>query len=98
MFGVPVAAVLLCMSEDEGTITVGLLLFASWIAYIWISVSLHTFKFLQFQPLSVQYRMFQALCQEKKRRDEYENLLLLQKIEELHSAVANAQSQDKTSS
>ena len=42
--------------------------------------------------------MFQALCQEKKRRDEYENLMLLQKIEELHSAVASAQSQDKTSS
>lgn len=77
---------------------VGVLLFAIWIAYIWIAVSLWTFKFLQFQTIPTQYRMFQALCQEKKRRDEYENLLLLQKIEELHSAVANAQSQDKTSS
>lgn len=94
--GAPLMAIAFC--TNEATMTFGIIATAVWFVYACSWFWLWVFRFLQFQSIPTQFRMFQALCQEKKRRDEYENLMLLQKIEELHSAVASAQSRDKTSS
>ena len=94
--GAPLMAIAFC--TNEATMTLGIVATAVWFVYACSRLWLWVFRFLQFQSIPTQFRMFQALCQEKKRRDEYENLMLLQKIEELHSAVASAQSQTKTSS
>jgi hypothetical protein len=77
---------------------IGIPILAIWLTAVLVWFATKSLWFIGMASFSEQYFIFKALCEEKKRKEEFENSLLLQKIEELNSLVSNAASSHNTSS
>lgn len=79
-------------------IPLGILFLAMW--FIQASYMMLTAMswFISLPTFSEQLTFVKAVCEEKKRREDFENSLLEQQLQALNSAVANAASNQPTSS
>lgn len=78
--------------------TIGMLMVLIWFVRACYMIATHLSWFAGLPTFDEQLTFVKAVCEEKKRREDFENSLLEQQLQALNSAVANAASNQPTSS
>ena len=79
-------------------VNIGMAMLAIWFVQTAWKLIFGGLWFIGMPTIQEQITYAKAVCEEKKRREDFENSLLEQQMQELNSAVANVASSQHTSS
>lgn len=97
-YGLLVSGFICMCSSSDAMMIMGMLMVLIWfVRACWMLMTRMTW-FIGLPTFGEQLTLMKAVCEEKKRREDFENSLLEQQLQALNSAVANAASNQHTSS